>query len=155
MKLTWSSSVTVRDIRLFDRPNPIDQILRGTLSFSNGADIAVGSLDNYASEPAEVKFDARTITWVKFTVTGVKPGTTNIGVSEFEVSVAPSGPTQVRNPGVSMSQLPTGNANETSTLLDLRGRKIMTGRRAADNSSGIYFETTAKSRLLKPHLMVR
>lgn len=84
IKLTWSSPVTVNRIVLYDRPNLDDQVLSGTLTFSDGSTLAVGALDN-AGGPITIAFDPKTITSVQFTVNSVSVNTYEVGLAEFEV----------------------------------------------------------------------
>ena len=85
VELRWTASVTIDSIALWDRPNTTDQVTSGTLTFSDGSSLTVGSLEDSALYSTSLKFSSRTVTWVRFTVTGVKPGTLNIGLSEFDV----------------------------------------------------------------------
>lgn len=81
IQLTWNQPVTIESVALYDRPNTNDQILAGTLSFSDGANVAVGALPNAGSAQV-VTFSKRTVSWVKFEVTQAA-GT--VGLAEFEV----------------------------------------------------------------------
>ena len=85
-KLEWTSGQTISAVRLFDRPNTKDHILMGTLEFSDGTKVSVGSLpDNgHTGRAINLETPLENITWVKYTVDGVRV-TTNIGLSEFEV----------------------------------------------------------------------
>ena len=84
IELTFPESVTIDKVVLYDRPNTDDQVLSGTLSFSDGTSISVSELDN-TGKPKEISFSARTVTSVKFTVGSVSATTLNIGLLEFEV----------------------------------------------------------------------
>lgn len=84
IQLSWSSAVSLDRIDLFDRPNINDQNTAGTLTFSDGSSAAVGSLPNDASSPAEVTFAAKSVTWVRYTVTAVTLSTGNAGLAEFQ-----------------------------------------------------------------------
>jgi LmbE family N-acetylglucosaminyl deacetylase len=83
VQLTWSSAQTLNQVRLFDRPNTDDRVMAGTLTFSNGASVAVGPLDN-AGAGLAVSFSSRSVTWVRFTVTQVSASTYNVGLAEFQ-----------------------------------------------------------------------
>ena len=85
VKLEWAAEQTVDRVWLFDRPNNLDQITAGTLSFSDGSTVEVGPLPDDARQGVEVSFPARKIRWAKFTITAVKPGSPNIGLSEIAV----------------------------------------------------------------------
>jgi LmbE family N-acetylglucosaminyl deacetylase len=83
IQLSWSSPVQVNEIVLYDRPNLSDNVLAGTLTFSDGTSLPVGQLQNDASSGYAATFAAKTITWVKFTVTNAVGY--NIGLAEFQV----------------------------------------------------------------------
>lgn len=83
IQLNWSSPVTVSGVTLYDRPNTGDQVLAGTLLFSDGTSVAVGSLPNDAATGLSVTFTSRTISWVKFRIDQAAGG--NIGLAEFQV----------------------------------------------------------------------
>ncbi|MBF4589391.1 PIG-L family deacetylase [Curtobacterium sp. VKM Ac-1395] len=81
-QLDWSSSVSLQRIVLNDRPNLSDRITSGTLTFSDGSQVQVGSLPDDGSA-LTVDFSARNVKWVRFTTTGVSNSTTNVGLSEI------------------------------------------------------------------------
>ncbi|WP_267446067.1 PIG-L family deacetylase [Curtobacterium sp. GC_Cur_2] len=81
-QLDWSSSVSLQRIVLNDRPNLSDHITSGTLTFSDGSQVQVGSLPDDGSA-LTVDFSARNVKWVRFTTTGVSNSTTNVGLSEI------------------------------------------------------------------------
>ncbi len=86
IRLTWPNPVTVSDIVLYDRPNLTDNILSGTLTFSDGSSVPVGVLPANGNGSL-ISFAARTVTWVQFTVitaAGATGGPAGIGLSEFE-----------------------------------------------------------------------
>ncbi len=83
IQLTWTSAVTLDRVVLYDRPNTSDQVTGGTLTFSNGTSVAVGALPNNGSG-LSIPFTARSVTWVRFTVTSVRNSTSNVGLAEFE-----------------------------------------------------------------------
>jgi hypothetical protein len=84
--LTWDQPQTIRRIWLFDRPNPLDQVIRGKLEFSDGTSLSLETpLPDNALRGVEIAFKPKTVTWLKFTVGDVKPGSPNIGLSEIAV----------------------------------------------------------------------
>ncbi len=89
LQLDWDAPQTISRIVLYDRPNADDQVTSGTLSFSDGTTVPVAALPDDAKTGLTLTFPAKTITWVKFTVTGVKPSTVNAGLSEIGVFGAP------------------------------------------------------------------
>jgi alpha-glucosidase (family GH31 glycosyl hydrolase) len=86
MRLNWATPQMVNRIVLFDRPNDTDDVTSGVLTFSDGTTLEVGAL---SGKGTEVRFPAKTISWVSFRVNSVKPGTVNAGLSEFAVFRAP------------------------------------------------------------------
>ncbi len=83
IKLTWSLPVSASQVTLYDRPNLTENVTSGTISFSDGTTVPVGSLPNDGA-PLVVSFAGRTITWMQFTVnTAVGQ---NIGLAEIAVN---------------------------------------------------------------------
>ena len=86
IRLSWDEPQTVGRIWLFDRPNTsVDQVTAGRLVFSDGTTLPVGPLPDDATAAREVTFNPKTINWLTFIVTEVKPKTQNAGVSELAV----------------------------------------------------------------------
>jgi hypothetical protein len=85
LRLTWSTPQRVNRVWLFDRPNVLDQVSSGMLVFSDGTTLATGALPDDAKQGLEVTFEAKTINWLLFVVTGAKKGSPNIGLSEIAV----------------------------------------------------------------------
>jgi hypothetical protein len=83
IQLNWTSPVQVSRIALWDRPNPWDNVLAGTLTFSDGSAVAVGQLPADASSAFVASFGTKSITWVRFTITEAEGA--NIGLSEIQV----------------------------------------------------------------------
>ena len=73
IKLTWPQSVEVSSVALYDRPNPVDHILAGTLEFSDGSKEDVGVLPNDGLSPRIISFPKKSVQWLKFTVTETDP----------------------------------------------------------------------------------
>jgi len=84
IRLTWASAQNIDRVWLFDRPNNMDHITSGQLTFSSGTVVDVGELTDNAASGKLVSFTARSITWVQFEVTGVRAAA-NIGLAEFAV----------------------------------------------------------------------
>jgi LmbE family N-acetylglucosaminyl deacetylase len=117
IELHWLSPVSINRIVLFDRPNGNDQIIAGTLTFSDGSSIPVSALNN-SGEATELTFTARTVASVRLTVTAVSDRTENIGLAEFQAFTAG---------GSVGNQLPLANAGALQTvgqgvLVQLDGR---------------------------------
>jgi len=85
LRLTWATPQTVRRVVLWDRPNLTDQVTSGMLTFSDGSHLDVGPLPNDAKTGLTLSFPVKTISWIEFTVTGVRPGTENAGLAEIAV----------------------------------------------------------------------
>lgn len=85
-KLSWDQPRTIHRIQLFDRPNNLDQVTGGTLEFSDGSTLELAQpLPDDADRGLQVRFAPKIVSWVKFSVTAVKPNSPNIGLSEFAV----------------------------------------------------------------------
>jgi hypothetical protein len=84
IQLNWSTSYTISRMVLHDRLNTGDQILSGTLQFSDGSRVSVGELPN-DSTGLEITFPARTVNSVRFTIDTVSTTTANVGLAEWEV----------------------------------------------------------------------
>jgi hypothetical protein len=82
IQLKWSKTFVVDKIVLYDRPNTDDQVLGGTLTFSDGTSVAVGQLTNNGTGNT-ISFTPKTVSWIKFTTTNAQG--LNIGLSEFQV----------------------------------------------------------------------
>ena len=82
IQLKWSSAITVQQVTLYDRPNLVDNILKGTLLFSNGTSVPVGALPADGSG-LTVKFSSRKVTWIRFRVDQAEGS--NIGLAELQV----------------------------------------------------------------------
>ncbi|MDO9269543.1 MAG: PIG-L family deacetylase [Methylobacter sp.] len=88
IQLNWSSSYEVARVVLYDRPNLNDHIISATLTFSSGASMTVGALDN-AGAGIEFNIDPVMTSSLRVTVLTVSGSTANIGLSELEVYGAP------------------------------------------------------------------
>ncbi len=91
LRLTWTREHTIDRIWLFDRPVHFDQVTSGMLIFSDGSTLPVGQLPDDATKGVEIRFEPKKVRWVIFAVTGVKPGSPNIGLSEIAVFRARNG----------------------------------------------------------------
>ena len=89
IRLDWSSAYTVDHVTLYDRPNLNDQVMSGTLLFSDGTSVSVGTLPNNGAA-LTVSFTPRSVTWVKFTVNSVSATTQNVGLAEIQIFASPS-----------------------------------------------------------------
>jgi hypothetical protein len=89
LALSWSSTMTLSRIVLYDRPNLNDQITSATLQFSDGSEIDIGALPNDGS-PMTITLPSICTKSILMTITGVNSRTENIGLSEIEVWGAPT-----------------------------------------------------------------
>jgi hypothetical protein len=65
--LTWDQPATISEIELYDRPDPVANVLSGTLTFEDGGAIVVGALPANGA-PERVVFAPRTIRSVTFRI---------------------------------------------------------------------------------------
>ena len=84
IRLTWENEINVSKIWLFDRPSHNEHILKGELTLSAGTKVPVGKLPNAEYAGKEIRFPAKKITWVEFTVLGVGRSK-NIGLAEIAI----------------------------------------------------------------------
>ena len=106
VQLGWAAPVSVAQVNLYDRPLASENVLAGTLSFSDGTSITVGAL------PADgkllpVTFAPKTVTWVRFTIDQATG--TAAGLSEIQVLGVPS---QSTNVAPHFVEGPGGNADK-------------------------------------------
>jgi LmbE family N-acetylglucosaminyl deacetylase len=83
IKLGWPAAQRLASIVLHDRPNTRDRVTAGTLTFSDGSTVEVGALPDEGAALV-VRFAPRTVTGVRFTVTGVSTSTRNVGLAELQ-----------------------------------------------------------------------
>ena len=91
-RFEWPTPQTIDRVILFDRPNANDQVIAGKIDFSDGSSVTFPALENAATRGTEVRFDPKTITWLKIRVTEVSAKTENIGLSEVVVVKAQAAP---------------------------------------------------------------
>ncbi len=89
IELRWNNPIIVSRLVFFDRPNTNDQITGGVVTFSDGTTLLIGSLNNEGLATT-VTLSPKTITSLRFAVTGTSAATQNIGLSEFEVFGTPA-----------------------------------------------------------------
>ena len=80
--LSWDHPATVTEIDLYDRPNPLDNVLSGTLTFDDGSMIVVRSLPA-GGGPERVVFAPKIIRSVTFRIDRAQG--TNAGLDEIMV----------------------------------------------------------------------
>ncbi|MCF7553813.1 PIG-L family deacetylase [Pseudonocardia sp. WMMC193] len=126
LELSWPAPVTLDRIVLCDRPNAADQVLSGTLTFSDGSTVAVGALVN-TGEPTVVDFPARTVDRVRFTVDTVSDSTRAVGLAEIQ-ALGPRAAAEVVAPGQDVAGMAAATASSQDTE---------TGQRAAAALDGV------------------
>ena len=77
-------SQNVHAVTLFDRPNLDDQIMGGTLTFSDKSTVSVGPLNNDGTA-TQVAFAPRNTTSVTFAVSSVGARSRSVGLAEIQV----------------------------------------------------------------------
>ncbi len=85
IRLDWAAPQTIHKVLLYDIASMKDQVLAGTLSFSDGSSVSVGRLQNDGQAGTLVTFPSKTIRWVKFTIDAVRPGSEKAGLGEMQV----------------------------------------------------------------------
>ncbi len=106
LKLTWATPQTINRIVLYDRPNPYDQVTGGTLQFSDGSSVAVGTLNNDGSA-VTLNFTAKTVTSVQLTITSVSASTQNVGLAEIQI---------YQNNAVNQPPIANAGSNQTASV---------------------------------------
>jgi hypothetical protein len=81
LSLSWPGTQRLSEIDLHDRPNPFDQVLGGTLEFSDGSRIKVGALPNNGASKV-IRFRTRAVSGVRFRITEVSRTTRSVGLAE-------------------------------------------------------------------------
>ncbi|MFI1988307.1 PIG-L family deacetylase [Actinoplanes sp. NPDC020271] len=87
LDLRWPAPQRLDRVVLYDRPNPVDRITAGILRFSDGSRVEVGPLPD-GGAPLQVTFPPRTVSGLRFTVTGVSATTANAGLAEIRTVTA-------------------------------------------------------------------
>ena len=143
--LNWNYTVNVAEAILYDRPNSNDQVTGGTLSFSDGSSVTVGSLNNDGSATT-VKFAARNVTSAKFTVTSVSSTTGNVGLSEIQLYGAAGTNTNAGAKNVTASAAVTSAVNTSATATSGLS-SVVKGTGAISASSNATLTPTSTSAL--------
>ncbi|MEO6827972.1 MAG: PIG-L family deacetylase, partial [Microbacteriaceae bacterium] len=121
IQYNFPAPTPIEGVTLFDRPGLDQQIADGTLEFSDGTSVPVGTLPNNGSGHS-INFPVHTVTSIRLNITAVSATTTNAGIAEFE---AWRGPADTTAPTVTVSpasgaypagQQITLTANEPATI---------------------------------------
>ena len=67
IKLSWDRPALVTEIALYDRPNRVDNVLSGTLTFDDGTSIAVPALPT-AGSPWRITISPKVVHWLMFRI---------------------------------------------------------------------------------------
>jgi hypothetical protein len=87
LQLDWPAAVSVSQVNLHDRPLGGENVLAGTLSFSDGSSLAVGALP-VDGKLLALTFAPKTVSWVRFTIDQAQG--TAAGLSEIQVLGVPA-----------------------------------------------------------------
>ncbi len=82
IQVNWTTNQTINKVIFHDRPNLADYAPGGTLTFSDGSTVTVSGIPNNGSAYS-VTFPDKTVTWVKFQVSGGSGP--NVGLSEMKI----------------------------------------------------------------------
>ncbi|GAA5860490.1 hypothetical protein JCM8547_000320 [Rhodosporidiobolus lusitaniae] len=96
--LSWPSSVSFNQVVLYDRPNDLDQVLAGNVTFANGQGVSFGELVNDGSATYLNLSSTVKTTSLKVYISAASDTTQNSGLSEIQVFLANSAkfPTSTR-----------------------------------------------------------
>ena len=81
-QLNWSSRQGLASVQIFGDDHSGARISSGRLTFSDGSALTVGAVLPARAFPTTVAFTARTVTWVRFTITAAE-GRGALGVAEM------------------------------------------------------------------------
>ncbi len=147
LNLTWPQSYVINKIVLFDMPNLNEQILDGTLTFSDGTSIAIGPLTNSGSGDI-FTFPAKRANSVKLTVN--QANGSNIGLAEIQVfgNLSPTLAVTTTSPpsgstGTSYSQLISGTGGQPPYTWSITSGTLPTGLTLAASTGSISGTPTA------------
>ena len=116
IELSWPSTMRIGQVNLYDRPSNSENITSGTITFSDGSSLRVGSLP-VNGRVLPVLFPPKSVTWVRFTVDQAEGTAT--GLSEIQVlgsagtSTANLPPHFILGPVPALESIP---ASQTTTV---------------------------------------
>ena len=85
LKLEWQRPVVIAAVTLYDRPNPVDQVLAATLRFSDGTTVNAAELANDGRAGTTIELSAKRTTSLQVTIEKVSPTCSNAGLAEIVV----------------------------------------------------------------------
>jgi len=125
IQLAWPAPVSIAQVNLYDRPLGNENVLSGTLSFSDGSSLPVGAL-LADGKMVPVTFAPKTVTWMRFTINQAEGTAT--GLSEIQVLGASTNvpPHFLEGPGGNTDTViaSTTSANLSVLAHDLNGDPI-------------------------------
>jgi len=144
INLNWNQSYLVDKIILYDRINMNDWITGGTLYFSDGTSMKVGTLSNNGAGTV-IMFPPKRISWVKFVIEKCQGD--NIGLAEFEVY--PANIARYASVSVSSENIKTGQTRNKAIDGYTDGLPSHPGWGTTGQLSGAWLKLTWK----EPHLV--
>ena len=125
IQLDWAAPVRVAQVNLYDRMDASENLVAGTLTFSDGTSVAVGALPRNG-RMSPVTFPPRTVTWVRFTVDQAQGSAT--GLTELQVlgklaaSATNMAPAILQGPVAASESIPASQSTTLSVVAnDLDG----------------------------------
>jgi len=82
IKLSWDRPAMVTEVALYDRPNRVDNVLSGTLTFDDGTSFAVPALPSDGS-PWHITISPKVVHWLMFRIDRAEG--TSTGLEEIMV----------------------------------------------------------------------
>jgi LmbE family N-acetylglucosaminyl deacetylase len=128
VQLDWTDPQVMSRVVLSDRPNPDDNILAGTLTFSDGSSVPVGVLSNNGAG-LSIDFPTKLASWVRFTASNVVGVA---GLAEFEAYL-------VSDPGNTPLQMTLGPTASPGTITDAQTSEVSVVVTDADGDPLTYY----------------
>jgi len=116
LQLSWPSPVRIAQVNLYDRPDTTENILSGTLTFSDGSSLNVGALPTNG-RVMPLTFAPKTVSWVVFTVNNAVGTAT--GLSEIQVLGVPATSTANNPPHFIQGPVPASDTIPASQSTNL------------------------------------
>ncbi|BGP28031.1 hypothetical protein JCM10295v2_007018 [Rhodotorula toruloides] len=142
VRLTWKTPVVINAVVLYDRPNTVDWLTAGTLTFDDGSLVSFTNPinDGTASQIALPKASYTTSSLL-LTVTATSASTINVGLSELQVfgTVCPS--CVVTSPS-STSSKPSSTVSSASSMISTSAA-LPTSSAAPVSSADLALNATA------------
>ncbi|GAA5837713.1 hypothetical protein JCM11251_002303 [Rhodosporidiobolus azoricus] len=138
LKLTWPAKVRIGGIVLYDRPNDVDWLKEGYLTFDDGSTLPFSLPYNDGSANVLSLPQNYTTSTLLMTVTSVAAGTSNVGLSEIEVygqvvgsssttTSSPTGPTATPGQPANLALGAKASASSYAAATDQGAAKAIDG----------------------------